>query len=120
MRKTIFAALLLLFCLHLSANWVQLSSADKLFELKRSSSNKTEFTFNLTGYEIEELSERGVDYSKISHPLGGELLEIGRPDLPIFTTFIAIPDNGSPQLDINYGQITSLNNVIPYPRTRID
>ncbi len=119
MKRTLFAIFLTLFCLHLSANWVQLDQNENLFQLNRSSSDQTEFTFHLNGYELEEIYEKGENYTRISHPLAGEILDIGKPDLPIFTTFIAIPDIGTPQISVENGQIVRVDNIIPYPRQEL-
>jgi len=119
--KNILIIFICLTGLLLSAEWIQLTETDDQQLFDHSSGDLSEITinFNLDGYNSEQLQENGSEYLKISHSQGGDLLDFGKPDLPVFSKLIAIPDKGEVSLQIlNYEEISIPVQPI-YPRQQL-
>ena len=88
---------------------------------------KTTVTIDIPGFYADEEVIGGVSYHHISIPVvnGGTLTEIGYPQLPVITRFIAIPNDRDPEINIveKTAETFSGYNVFPYqpplPETRI-
>jgi len=115
--KRLICLLLLVLWISLSADWVELSNngSNEIFDYSSVDLSQTTIYFDLDGYETENITESGNDFLKISHPRGGYLLEVGMPDLPVFSNLIAIPDKGV----VNYNvrileeEIISISDIYP-------
>lgn len=104
----------------LQASWVSLQSSESnLFNCESSDRSITELNFQLDGYEIETLEKAGQEYLQISHPEEGDLLQIGKPDLPVFTTLVAITGTGTPQLSYEVLNSSTLSDVTIFPRQEL-
>ena len=82
--KKLVLILLLLSAFVLSAEWIELNVEAEMFDSRSLGLSTTEVEFTLPGYEREIVSESGIDYDKISYFNEGEILEVGKPDLPCF------------------------------------
>jgi peptidase C25-like protein/dockerin type I repeat protein len=90
--RKFFVCVLILFVGILSAAWIETgNSAAKILECENSSQNETNIAFNLEGFELNEESIEGTAWQVLSHPEAGELLEIGKPDIPVFSGLVAVP-----------------------------
>ncbi len=120
MKKSLILAGMILMIWSLQASWVSIQERNgELFSCQTSNRNVTELEFKLDGYEIEILEKEGNEYSEISHPQKGDLLQIGRPDLPVFTTLVAISGQGTPQISYEAKSITSISDIMVYPRQEL-
>ncbi len=117
MKKKTFLFIILISYFGLFANWIDINRNNDttLFNLTNSQDSETALNFTLNGYNAEIIDEENSEFLKITHPEAGETLDIGKPYLPIFTTFIAIPDQGTPQLNVVYNQQEHVNGINIYP-----
>ena len=131
MKKTktmVIIGLGLIFCIGLTAkpidypnnpsNWIEISenSEKDLFECVSSNSNETQVKFSLPGYQMETITENGEKYQKITYWNEGEFTEVGKPNLPRFSRFIAIPDEGSVTVEVMGYEDEILSDIIIYPK----
>ncbi len=124
-KRLVFLLLLLTIFVSLSAN---------PFNLVRSSSEGVELSFELPSYQIEQMKD---GYQLINAKGCEWTVEEGQPQLPVFTTVIAMPDMGSvttnyliqqeemesglqikpfradPSTALGEGSVYSLNNYYP-------
>ncbi|MCK4312530.1 MAG: hypothetical protein KAW88_07330, partial [Candidatus Cloacimonetes bacterium] len=115
--KKIVILIFLLFTITLYPDWVEIqeNSQKQLFENIYSNLETTEIQFSLNGYEIENISESGMNFQKISYWNEGEFLEIGKPNLPRFTRLIALPDEGQVSVEIISFKEEKLPEIVVYP-----
>ncbi|MCF7911309.1 MAG: hypothetical protein K9M99_02175 [Candidatus Cloacimonetes bacterium] len=117
MKKSIVLVIMVLGLVSLQAGWVSIQTAEgELFNCESSNRSVTELVFQLDGYEMETIAKAGTEYLQISHPEEGDLLEIGKPDLPVFTTLVAISGQGTPQVSYEVLNSSFLRDVNIYPR----
>ncbi|MCF7911109.1 MAG: T9SS type A sorting domain-containing protein [Candidatus Cloacimonetes bacterium] len=95
------------------------NAQNKLVEYEQIDEGNIHLEFNLDKYEREELTRAEVTYTKISNPEAGSLLDIGMPDLPVFTRLVAIPDEGNPLLTITSLNSHTIKNIMIYPQEEI-
>jgi len=116
MKKIIFVVILFA-CLSLSAIWTSLNenTSEKLFESNSVDLDQTNIQFSLNGFELEEISENGVIYKKITYQNEGRFLEFGKPDLPRFTRMYAIPDQGGIRFEITHIEEEIISDITVYP-----
>ena len=113
-----FVATLILFAFSvLNADWVSISEKNEKFTLVHSDRNTTEIVFSLDGFETETIIEKGTEYTKITYPLpyGGSILETGQPDVPVFSTYIAIPHRAEIVLSLEDPEYEYFSDHIVYP-----
>jgi len=117
MKKKIFIITILLYTLNLFSDWVELqdNSQNQLFEEVSSNFGTTKLIFSLNGYEIENISESGKDFQKITYWNEGEFIEPGKPDLPRFTRLMELPNEGEVSIKIINFEEEILSNIIVYP-----
>ncbi|MCF7911387.1 MAG: T9SS type A sorting domain-containing protein [Candidatus Cloacimonetes bacterium] len=110
--------MLLLLSASVLASWVEVSeeSRSELFSCEQGTRSAAAVSFNLDGFELEEKEYGGEKYMMISHEQSGKLLEIGLPDLPIFTKALIIPDEGSSRLEIVSYKEQIYKNFKVYPQ----
>ena len=116
MKKIITILFILFSLIILQSKEIVINADAGLFKTIYSNLETTELEFNLDKYEMEEIVENGVTYQKISYPMEGELYQIGKPDLPVFTRFVAIPNTGGVKLTVTYKDFITLSNILVYPR----
>jgi len=92
----------------------------KLFNTLYSNLSVTELEFNLDKYQITQIEQDGITFQKISYPMEGDLYQNGKPDLPVFTRFVAIPNKGSVTLKIETEDYETIDNILVYPRQNDD
>jgi Peptidase family C25/Propeptide_C25/FlgD Ig-like domain/Carboxypeptidase regulatory-like domain len=121
MRNWIIIVLVVLFGIQLSAEWIDIAEnrGAELFEHTSYGKELTEIHFSLPGYEIEQVVENGKTYQKITYRNEGEILEVGKPDLPCFTRLIAIPNEGNPVFELVSYEEEILSNIVIYPQQEL-
>ncbi|MCF7911103.1 MAG: T9SS type A sorting domain-containing protein [Candidatus Cloacimonetes bacterium] len=117
MKRVLFVVSIFLATWLLSASWVEVngSNADSFYTCAQQGRSAASIEFNLDGYEISSKNHDGTDYTLITHPESGDLLETGMPDLPVFTKALIIPDQGDATLNIVSFNKTVLYDVLIYP-----
>jgi Peptidase family C25/Propeptide_C25/FlgD Ig-like domain len=115
MTRNIVIFSLLLMAISLQGVWQNVNETNTDRYSCNQLDNITQITFQLDGYELESLSRSGKEWQKISHPQGNSLLETGMPDLPQFTTMIAIPNQGSVELEYTVIPGETLSNISIFP-----
>ncbi len=115
-RAYFIIAILLAFSI-LSAYELDLDSPNDqpLFKCTESNSSFTEFTFNLSNMEVIEETINGRNYQHLWHNSAAYTLDEGMPELPIFSTMIAVPDNGTVSFEIVNQIYRTLNGYYIYP-----
>jgi hypothetical protein len=121
MKQNLIVFIIILLISSLSAEWVDIDQnrGDELFDHTSYGKELTEIHFSLPGYDIEPVTENGVTYQKISYWNEGEMLEVGMPDLPIFTRLIAIPNSGTPNIEILSFEEETISNMLIYPQQEL-
>ncbi|MDA3814555.1 MAG: hypothetical protein PF570_09935, partial [Candidatus Cloacimonetes bacterium] len=117
MIKRIFILTILFYTLNLFPDWVEIqdNSQKQLFEEVSSNFGTTKLIFSLKGYEMENISESGKDFQKITYWNEGEFIEPGKPDLPRFTRLMELPNKGEVSIKIINFEVEILSNIIVYP-----
>ena len=115
MKKVIAFLLLLNAIIILSSKEVILNPGATLFKTDYSDLRTTELEFNLDKYQMEEITKEGISYQKISYPLEGNLYQIGKPDLPVFTRFVAVPNKGKVDIKIEDSEFEKISDILIYP-----
>ncbi|HPR16663.1 MAG TPA: C25 family cysteine peptidase, partial [Candidatus Cloacimonadota bacterium] len=120
MRK-FFIAIFLCTGYFLFAEWISVSgnSGDQLFDIRNSNSQDTAISFNLAGYEQQSVQEGNRIFQKISYQNEGRHLETGKPDLPCFSRFVAIPFEGTVSVEIVSFQKEIVPNIDVYPTQHV-
>jgi hypothetical protein len=78
-----------------------------LFNVNQSNIESIEIEFSLDEeYEFLINEVDGVSYTRIHHPEAGFIMEEGLPELPVFSTMIAIPATGT----VSFGESTILDS----------
>ncbi len=115
---------LVLFCAtFLLAEWVNLSEtqSDNKFSTLRQTENELAIQFEFGGFEYEKISADGKDFFQISTPLphSGTTLEIGKPQLPVFSTFIVLPDGMNATVELENSKSQIFDNLAIYPAQKL-
>lgn len=98
--------------------WVQLGSATEHIPIRDLIYDRTGHTvieITIPGIEICYQMHQGIDYQKVSLPVGGMTHEIGKPCLPLITELVAIPNQGDVTVRVLDIQTTTIPNVNVYP-----
>jgi hypothetical protein len=79
-------------------------------------SNGTNVAVQIPAVAISTVSLNSTEYKKVDLPgadylTPGEMAEEGKPDLPLLTTMIAIPDQAGIQLDVTYSGYDTFENI---------
>jgi len=94
----------------IGAKEIVLDENAKLFNCTYSNLQTTQVKFTLDKYKTEEIVQNGVIYQKLSYQNEGEIYEFGKPDLPVFTRFVAIPSKGNVEVNINSSDFIEIHN----------
>ncbi|MBW6516457.1 MAG: immune inhibitor A [Candidatus Cloacimonetes bacterium] len=78
----------------LLCSFSRMLDAQPLFTSYQSTKDYIEIEFVLDSYDFETIEVDGFDYQRITHPKASYLMEEGLPELPVFTTSIAVPATG--------------------------
>lgn len=117
MKRTIVSALLslslcLAFALITESQPVQHREA---FEITARSRNYMDIRFTLPEFEMEDVTAGGQSFQKIMLPGAGTTMTSGLPELPVLTLNLAIPRQGSVNLQVLSSRTTSLQQFNAYP-----
>lgn len=119
MKRSILLILLLLSIFLLPAEdniqTVNLNDSE-LFQCTNSNLSSTTISFNLDFYNKEMISIEGVNYTHLTYPDEGKTFEVGTPEVPKFTRYIAIPENGDLTLSFSIKSQRDIRETILFPR----
>ncbi|NQV17507.1 MAG: hypothetical protein HQ534_03080, partial [Armatimonadetes bacterium] len=117
MRRIFLVIVLVLFCSFLFSDWIEIdANQGKLFECRASNLGQTEVEFSLDGYEIESIEKNGKTYQRISYANEGEFIDVGKPDLPLFSRLVAIPNQGEVSVEVTNFDKEIISDITIYPR----
>ncbi|NQV18168.1 MAG: T9SS type A sorting domain-containing protein [Armatimonadetes bacterium] len=120
MKKTVISIMMLMY-ITLYPEWIDIqeNSHKQLFENISNNQEITKIQFSLDGYDIQNVSESGINFQKISYWNEGEFLEIGKPELPKFTRLIALPNEGTVSVEIISFRKEVLSDILVYPQQEL-
>jgi Peptidase family C25/Propeptide_C25/FlgD Ig-like domain len=121
LKNPFLVVLILFISLNMNADWIDIpeNSNKDLFEHSSSGKELTTINFSLDGYTMELIRQNEEEYQQITYWNEGEILEIGKPDLPCFSRLVAIPNEGSPELDIITFEQEVISNVTIFPQQEL-
>jgi len=119
--KILYIFLSCFILISLKANEIKISenTGKNLFEYEVISNHKIKVDFNLLAYKTEIIHEAKTEFLKIHSEGQGDRIDVGMPDLPRFTTFLIIPDQGEVSWDLRSSNSTKLSDIIVYPRQEL-
>lgn len=113
--KKLFTAVFFIFIIgFLPAEWIRVSE-NSVFTHSSASISDIDVMFRLDGYEKELIIVEDKTFTKISYPEEGSFWQAGYPDLPRFSRFFAIPDEGDVFVEITYEKSDLIEEVCVYP-----
>lgn len=116
MRKYLVLFLVcFLHALNASAPNISETSTQNAFRIESSNSNYLQLSFRLPEYQIREESLGALSYSRIEIPGSYPLTEPGMPELPVFSTSIAVPASGKVSVELLSSTQQILSNYYAYP-----
>ena len=87
----------------------------ELFKVQNQRGNEVELHFQLSSIEMEKVSIKGKEYVQLRHTDAGYLKEEGMPELPTFSTFVAIPADGNVSVEVVKYTTDVIANASPIP-----
>ncbi|KPL07796.1 hypothetical protein AMJ86_02790, partial [bacterium SM23_57] len=107
-----------------TATWISINSMPEGSPpeavVLQSSLDRTVILFEMPGYYTEELEADGVTYQIPRIPDAGMLTDIGSPELPVVTRWVAIPNTGGVEFDILAETGTQIPGAPVYPLQDVD
>ena len=95
------------------------SNAGNVFESKHTDATGTTLEFNIPELEIEELSVSGKTFQRFKLDEYGHTSKTGYPELPVFNSFVAIPNTGGVSLDMTVLEEQVYRNMDIYPAQEV-
>jgi len=114
-RIVILIALFCLVRMIVMPNLAAVQVANDAFTIGSKTAQSMEIQFALPDFEIVEENASGTVYQKINMQNSGYLTETGMPELPTLSTMIAIPNQGSVQVELIDTHTKMIKHIIPYP-----
>ncbi|MCF7912281.1 MAG: T9SS type A sorting domain-containing protein [Candidatus Cloacimonetes bacterium] len=121
MKKLVLALLVMMFCFTLWGEWVEVTAIGdgSPVTYEQTGRGNIRLDFCLDGYESERVEKSGCEYRRISYEGEGKLLEVGMPDVPVFTRLIAIADAGEVIYNITFSDYEVIENVTIFPQEEL-
>ena len=117
MKKIAILLLVSSFCGLIFAAGVSSAPASyrSAFEFQAQDQSGMDISFTLPSFEINKESSSGQTFHRITLPDAGTLMQNGMPELPVITTCIAIPHQGSVSIEVQNSQHSILSQYNAYP-----
>ena len=80
----------------------------------------TELTFNLPELQVEDIELDGTTYQRYTHPQAGSTRQIGYPELPTFSTTLAVPAGAHVTAEFVNVQSETWSSTRVYPSQEIE
>ena len=113
------ATIILFVCLvvPLLAQPVELTTSTQatIFKVQNQKGNTITLQFQLPSVDINKEMIQGKEYTRIEHVDAGYLRQEGMPELPVFSTFVAIPATGNVNVEVIGYTTSSISNSCPIP-----
>ncbi len=119
MKRSLLFVFFVIVVFSLSAEWISVNGIEEMFISTSVGLERTEVDFSLPGYEFETVTESGVEYTKISYQNEGEILEVGKPDLPCFSRLIAISNTGRSTVEVIDYDEDIITDIVVYPQQEL-
>ncbi len=116
MRKVLMSLLIGLLVLSMSA----IQNNAKVFTHEFSSSSSTVLQFKIGDFQLVSQEGDHSSYTRIQHPEAALTLEKGKPELPVFSTTIAVPATGNVVLEWDVIQSQTIHGINLYPSQGVD
>jgi uncharacterized membrane protein len=102
MKKMYFIVLILvsMICLNLSALDNLEQETIRNFRVLEATSTQTTLEFNLPEFKIVTEELNGIQFNRIETESDGLIPETGKPELPVYSTMVAIPYHGSVSMEV--------------------
>ncbi len=84
------------------------------------SANQAVLHFQLDNYQLQTQREDGNDFTRITHPEAAPTLDKGKPELPVFSSAIAIPATGNVRLEWQVEESETVRDIDVYPSQGVD
>ena len=114
MKKKIIFCLLFSLLIVLNAKSVSNFMVDNIESV--TNGTETELQFTIPDYEITEIEAEGNSFQRINTEGEGEYAQPGMPEVPCFSTLVAVPDQGRVCFKINGSEQSIIENITLYPR----
>jgi hypothetical protein len=115
MRKLTLLAVVAVLQLCCISLWAVNEAIVKPFTIGSKSATSMDIRFEVPEYSIAKEVASGQVWDKISVAGSGYLMESGLPELPVLTTYVAIPNHGSVSLELVNAHTKVVQHIIPYP-----
>ncbi|MCB5271238.1 MAG: C25 family cysteine peptidase [Candidatus Cloacimonetes bacterium] len=92
-----------------------LTSYKSAFEFQGQDLSGMDISFTLPAFEIKKELSNGQSFHRIELPDAGTLMQDGMPELPVITTTIAIPHQGSVHIEVQSAQQSTMGQFRAYP-----
>ena len=92
-----------------------MSMNSEVFEMETNRRDLIEVKFNLDSYNIEKIKKESNLFKKLTHPEASYMNVDGKPELPTFSTTIAIPKTGGISLKTENLEAETISNFKYYP-----
>ncbi len=87
----------------------------KNFDVLESTSTSTTLHFNLPEFKVATQELNGMTFNKIETECDGFVPELGKPELPLYSTMVAIPYSGSVSLEVVNKTSYQIDNFTAVP-----
>ncbi|MDZ4182558.1 MAG: C25 family cysteine peptidase, partial [Candidatus Cloacimonadaceae bacterium] len=116
MRMTIWSTLLLALLLTATTPaMAEMQANTPAFTIVSRSAGHMDIRFDLPTYELLQETHGGTNYQKIVLNESSYLSTSGLPELPVLSTLIAIPDQGSAWVELISSHTQTIEGIIPIP-----
>lgn len=87
-----------------SSTWIALTPCEPgtpaTLNLVTATADRTELDFSIAGFYLEHMEEQGRKLTRVAAPDSGLLAEVGKPDLPAYIRFVALPPDAEVQTSV--------------------
>ncbi len=91
------------------------NQTSKVFSIVTKTADYMDIRFKLDSYQMTQEMSQGKEYTHILHPEAGYLMEKGLPELPTFSTTIAIPVGATISFNTTTQSEKNLTGYTPFP-----
>jgi uncharacterized repeat protein (TIGR01451 family) len=84
-------------------------------QVMRSTADELVLDVHVAGLTTDEVEQDGAVYQRLRLPYSGATSEVGRPELPTFGRFLALPQGAQVQVEVLDAASETIPNVLIYP-----
>ncbi|MCF7918302.1 MAG: T9SS type A sorting domain-containing protein [Candidatus Cloacimonetes bacterium] len=122
MNNQIFFILFILSSVLLMGEWITVDQEydNEMISYTQTRLSEIELEYQIDGFNVDNIRYEGIEYTRISLPEASDLCLPGKPELPVFTTIIAIPFQGEAKLEIVSFRSYFIYDILVYPQEEIE